>query len=76
MSLRRGNPNFTKPEAMVPPRAFPTSFEEIVRSLGISPAEYETSTDLREWVRRNKAEKYVPTTLLTAFGFRTDSEDW
>jgi len=27
---------------------------------------------LREWVRRNKDEKYVPTSLLRAFGFDVD----
>jgi len=51
----------------------PSSFERIVRSLKISPEEYRSSPELKEWVRRNKDQRYVPTDLLKVFGFQVDS---
>ncbi len=45
------------------------SFEQMVKQLGLSPQEYENSARLKDWVRRNMAEKYVPTDLLAAWGF-------
>ena len=71
---RRGNENFTRPEAIGPPVVTATSFEQIVEGLKISPEEYESSVELREWVRQNKDRKYVPTNLLETFGFHVDSE--
>ena len=52
----------------------PSSFEQIVKALNISPEEYESSPELKEWVRRNKDHKYVPTGLLEAFGFHVNTE--
>jgi len=46
-----------------------SSFEHLVASLGLSPAEYVNSAELKEWVRRNKDHKYVPPELLAAWGF-------
>jgi hypothetical protein len=46
-----------------------TSFDQMARALGLSPAEYADSTALKEWVRANKDEKYVPSELLKAWGF-------
>jgi hypothetical protein len=37
-----------------------TSFEQVVKKLGLSPEEYAGSARLKEWVRRNMDEKYVP----------------
>ncbi len=48
------------------------SFERMVKKLGLSPAEYESSAELKDWVRRNMAEKYVPSDLLRAWGFEKD----
>jgi hypothetical protein len=50
-------------------RARASSFEAMVRSLGLSPTEYERSPELREWVRLNRERKYVPANLLVAWGF-------
>ena len=50
----------------------PTSFEHVVAILGIAPHEYKTSVALKEWVRQNKDEKYVPTELLDYWGFTAD----
>jgi hypothetical protein len=46
-----------------------TSFDHIVAILGIGPEQYKDSPALKEWVRRNKDEKYVPTELLKHWGF-------
>jgi len=50
-----------------------TSFERIVRALRLTPEEYVHSVPLKEWVRQNKDDKYVPSDLLKAWGF-TDEE--
>lgn len=48
------------------------SFEQVVKELGLSPEEYRNSTPLKDWVRRNMDEKYVPSWLLKAWGFERD----
>jgi hypothetical protein len=74
--MRRSvNRAFTKPETSKPVVSSPSSFEQIVKELKISPGEYRGSAELKEWVRRNKDEKYVPTEVLKIFGFRVDCLD-
>jgi len=51
-----------------------SSFEKVVDSLKLSPDQYQSSAELREWVQRNKDEKYVPPDLLKAFGFHVNLE--
>jgi hypothetical protein len=46
-----------------------TSFDHVVAILGIGPDEYKDSAALKEWVRQNKDEKYVPPELLKHWGF-------
>jgi hypothetical protein len=53
--------------------AVPSSFEEVVEELGLSPEEYETSPALKAWVRKNKNQKYVPPELLERWGLRVDT---
>ena len=72
MAIRRGNPNFTKPEAMGPLIFSASSFEKVVAALKILPENYSDSARLRDWVARNKYDKYVPSEVLTAFGFRAN----
>ncbi len=74
MRRHGANRNFTKPEAIKPLVVSPSSFEQVVKALNISPEEYQSSPELREWVRRNKDHKYVPTGLLEVFGFRVNTE--
>ena len=69
MRRHRINRNFTKPEAIRPIIFSLSSFEQLVQALNISPEEYESSMELKEWVRRNKDHKYVPTGLLEALDF-------
>jgi hypothetical protein len=72
--VRRGNPQFTNPAAIEPPLASQTSFERVVAELRLSPSEYVTSPKLRDWVSRNKDQKYVPAELLKAFGFEVSTD--
>jgi hypothetical protein len=51
-----------------------SSFDRVVDSLKLSPDQYRTSPELREWVLRNKDHKYVPPDLLKAFGFQVNLE--
>jgi hypothetical protein len=64
-----GNPHWGHPGAMAAPIERPTSFEGVTKSLGLSVQEFEGSTPLKEWARRNKDHKYVPLELLQAWGF-------
>jgi len=49
-----------------------TSFERMVKKLGLSPDEYENSARLKDWARLNMHNKYVPSDLLKAWGFEKD----
>jgi hypothetical protein len=49
-----------------------SSFEKMVESLGLKPEQYLSSAALKEWVRSNKDDKYVPSDLLKAWGFNVD----
>ena len=71
---RKVNRNFKKPEAIRPITYSANSFEQIVTTLNISPEEYRSSAALKEWVRQNKDQRYVPPELLEAFGFQVDGE--
>jgi hypothetical protein len=73
MAKRRGNPNWGKPDLMVLP-ASPSDFEQLVKALRLSPDQYQHSQILREWVEKNKNQKYVPLDLLDAFGLDVISE--
>jgi hypothetical protein len=46
-----------------------TTFDRVVENLGLRPEDYLASSALKEWVRTNKDEKYVPPDLLEAWGF-------
>ena len=67
MAKNRGNPNWGKPDANIGVYTGPSSFEEIVKTLRLSPAEYQHSAQLKDWVQKNKDKKYVPLTLLQAW---------
>ena len=74
MAKKRGNPNWGKPEVNTFPYAGLSSFEEVVKKLRLSPSDYEGSTHLKEWAQKNKDQKYVPSTLLQAWGFEVKSD--
>jgi hypothetical protein len=62
MSSRHSNQSNITPEGV-------STFEHVARRLGLSPETYASSQELKEWVRRNKDEKYVPLQLLELWGF-------
>ena len=51
-----------------------SAFEPIARRLRLTPSEYASSRELKEWVRRNKDHKYVPSQLLEAWHFDVNDE--
>jgi hypothetical protein len=67
MVKKRGNSNWGKPDVNVVAYTGPSSFEEIVKTLRLSPGEYEHSAQLKAWVQKNKDQKYVPSNLLQAW---------
>ena len=44
-----------------------SSFDAMVKALGLAPEEFESSDALKEWVVKNKDQKYVPLDLLRAW---------
>jgi hypothetical protein len=74
MSPQRGTPNPNSAGAINAPPLSASSFERVVDSLKLSPDQYQSSSELREWVLRNKDHKYVPPDLLKAFGFQVNLE--
>jgi hypothetical protein len=46
-----------------------TEFEQMVESLRLEPHEYLHSRSLREWARRKRHDRYVPSDLLRQWGF-------
>jgi hypothetical protein len=46
--------------------------EEAVKELKLQPDQYVHSQRLREWAWRNRNSKFVPESLLEAWGFETD----
>lgn len=74
MAPQRVNVNSTTARSTDTPAFSASSFERVVDSLKLSPDQYQSSTELREWVLRNKDHKYVPPDLLKAFGFQVNLE--
>lgn len=72
---RRGNPNWGKAESgpIVP---VVTEFEKMTNQYQLTPDQYLQSSQLREWARRNFKAKYVPESLLKAWGFEIEASDW
>ena len=69
MHKPRGNPNWGAPQ--VPSSSEPTvsAFELETKRLGLRPADFVDSASLKEWARKNKDQKFVPSDLLQAWGF-------
>jgi len=51
-----------------------STFERVARRLHLAPSEYARSRKLKEWARKNKDHKYVPSYLLVAWHFHVDDE--
>ena len=68
--MAKGNPGWGMPEmlTMAPPTL--TEFERTVRRLKLKPHQYVSSEELRAWVVRNSHSRYVPESLLRAWGVK------
>ena len=69
---RRGNPNWGKPVSLGPVLPAVSAFEQAVKELKLQPDQYVHSQRLREWASRNKNSKFIPESLLEAWGLETD----
>lgn len=68
MAIRRGNPNWCKPASFTAMPNLLTAFEQTVRDFDLQPEQYHQSEALREWAQRNCGCKYIPESLLKAWG--------
>jgi hypothetical protein len=68
MSKKRTTSNWGKGSFNGDVPSGPSSFEEVVERLRLTPDEYENSNQLKDWVKKNKGQKYVPPNLLKAWG--------
>jgi len=53
---------------MLPYRAAATEFQLAAKHLHLTPDKYLSSTQLREWCKRNKNRCYIPEWLLKEWG--------
>ncbi len=67
MARRRANPNWGKGRALQIPTT-QCDFEFLANELGLSPSQYAGSALLKEWARKYKDERYVPSDLLAQWG--------
>ena len=74
MPSQHGSRNSGRPGASKSAVFSESSFEKMVESLKLLPEQYQSSSELREWVLQNKDQKYVPPELLKAFGFQVNLE--
>lgn len=72
---RRGNPNWGKPDSS-PGVPVATEFEKKAEEYKLAPDQYLQSSQLRDWARRNMKSKFVPESLLKAWGFEIEASDW
>jgi len=67
----RGNPNWGTPPRPLP--ALMPEFETQVERLGLTKAQYVTSTQLKHWCERNRNRYYFPEWLLAEWGMKADA---
>jgi hypothetical protein len=75
MAKKRGNPNWgwgTREMEPVTPAI--AEFQRVAREFNLQPDEYISSTQLREWASVNKNSKFIPETLLKAWGLEAESK--
>jgi hypothetical protein len=68
MAKKRGNPNWGKPEMVGAGVSTITEFQRVASDFNLQPDQYIRSAQLREWASRNKNSKFIPETLLKAWG--------
>lgn len=73
MRNRRGNSNCAKSRPLVITPEGASTFEHFVATLGLAPEQFKDSIALKEWARKNKDVRYVPSELLQVSGLTVDS---
>lgn len=68
---KKGNPNWGKAEGQVVPTL--TEFEKKVIELNLHPDQYVGSPELRGWAAKVMNNRYIPESLLEAWGFEIDT---
>jgi hypothetical protein len=70
MATFRGNPKWCHVQVLsdTPTQS---AFEMLTKKLGLQPEQFEDSTLLKEWARKNQRQRFVPPELLQAWGFRS-----
>ena len=69
---RHGNRDWG-PQGVAPmPSWRAAAFEQIAEHMGLSPEQYASSAELKEWARANRRQKYVPIDLLKTWGFEVE----
>jgi len=66
---RKGNPKWCRLEPSGAAIPAVSSFAEVTTELKLQPDQYVHSQHLREWALRNKDSKFIPESLLKAWGF-------
>lgn len=61
---KRGNPLWSQGLGAAPVPPIPSDFERVAARLKLSPEQYTSSPQLREWVEKNWRQKFVPEKLL------------
>lgn len=64
---KRGNPRWSQGLGVAPVPPIPSDFERVAARLKLSPEQYTSSPQLREWVEKNWRQKFVPEKLLKAW---------
>ncbi len=67
--MAKGNPNWGKSEPGSKAVPTVTEFERTVLRFGLAPKDYIGSEHLREWAEQNRNSRYIPESLLRAWGF-------
>jgi len=68
--MTKGNPKWGKPEMLTMATPALTEFERTIRRLNLKPDQYISSEELRDWAVRNSHSRYVPESLLRAWGIK------
>ena len=66
MAKQTGNPNWGKPHLSFESTG-PSEFEVMVKKLKLTPEQYVTSIELREWASKYRNSRFVPERLLKAW---------
>lgn len=74
MSKRRVDRSWGTLGVVPEPIPVDSSFEKLVKTMGLASEDYKASPEFREWARINRDRRYVPPDLLREWGFKQKPE--